>query len=154
MKVDKGISTPMAIGVILQGIAMIIYLILFFAQKSITPTGINEEISGLVFPVEFMVVIIVMLFYVAVLLVMLTSDMGDRKTFSIIMLVVYAIIRIVSPYLIVISNVILSRKGEAQLVAVSTLSSTANMIIVPFTLVSGILVIVAIVKYGMSETNR
>jgi len=154
MKVDKGISTPMAIGVILQGIAMIIYLIMFFAQKSIMPAGINEEISGLVFPVDFMVVIIVMFFYVAVLLVMLTSDNESRKLFSIIMLVVYAIIRVVSPYISSASNVILARKGDAELAAVSTLSSTANMIIVPFTLVSGILVIVAIVKYGMSETNR
>ena len=148
MKVDKSVGIPMIIGVILQGLSFIVYLICIFAQRSIYPAVIN--IQELIISFDFIVLCIVMLLYIIFMLAILTSDTDSRRMLCIVMLVVYAIVRVVSPYISILSNVILSRKGVEYISAVGTLTSTVNTFISPLTTIAAILVIVAVGRYGIS----
>jgi membrane-anchored glycerophosphoryl diester phosphodiesterase (GDPDase) len=67
------------------------------------------------------------------------------------MLVVYAIVRVLSPYIALLSNVILSRKGAEYISAAGILTSTANIFTAPLTTIAAILVIVAVGRYGISS---
>ena len=69
------------------------------------------------------------------------------------MLIVYAIVRVLSPYISMLSNVILSRRGAEYIAAAGTLTSTVNLIISPLTIVASILVIVAVGRYGISSVK-
>lgn len=151
MKENKSIEIPMTIGVILQGLGFIIYLICIFAQRTIYPKSIN--IPELIIPSDFIVLCVVLLLYVIFILVIFTSNTDSRRMLCIVMLIVYAVVRIVSPYISVLSNVIISRKGSEYLAAAGTLSSTVSMIISPLTTVASILVVIAVGRYGVSSIN-
>lgn len=151
MKVEKSIEIPMTIGVILQGLGFIIYLICIFAQKSIYPESIN--ITELIVPYDFMLLCVMLLLYVIYMLAMFTSKTESRRTLSVIMIIVLAVIRIASPYISMVSNVILSRKGADYIGAAATLTSTVSLFVSPLRTVASILVIVAIGRYGITSAG-
>ena len=149
MKADKSIEIPMIIGVILQGLGFLVYLICIFAQRSIYPDRIN--VQGLIVPYDFVVLCIVLLLYIIFMLAIFTSNTDSSRMLCIVMLVVYAIVRVLSPYIALLSNVILSRKGAEYISAAGILASTANIFTAPLTTIAAILVIVAVGRYGISS---
>ncbi len=151
MKVDKSIEILMIIGVILHGLSFIVYLICIFAQQSIYPASIN--ITELIIPADFIVLCIILMLYVIFMLAIFTSNTDSRRLLCIVMLIVYAIVRVLSPYISMLSNVILSRRGAEYIAAAGTLTSTVNLIISPLTIVASILVIVAVGRYGISSVK-
>ena len=152
MKVDKSIEIPMTIGVILQGIGFIIYLICIFTQRSFYPSNIST--TELIVPSDFIIQCVILLLYVVFMLAMFTTQSSSRRTLCVIMLIIYAIIRIVSPYISVLSNIILSRKGSGYIAAAGTLSSRVGIITSPLTTVAAILVIVAVGRYGVISPSQ
>lgn len=152
MKGNKSIEIPMTIGVILHGIAVIIYLIGFFAQKAFYPSEIN--VSRLVMPADFFMMIVNFLLYVIFMLVMLTTNGESNRTNCIIMIIAFAVIRIISPYVNMVSSLFNARMGVDHVAAASIVSSTMNLIVSPFATIASILVIVAVSRYGISSPEQ
>lgn len=154
---SKEIKTPMIVGTILYGIAVLIDLCSVFAQHAVFPlyADFGSYLTELVFPFISVQHIIVMVMLAAFLLIMLKYRGNSRKTAGIAMIVVYCIIGIGSPYLSALSTIFTAKlKGAKYLAAESALNQFITAVTTPFTIVGAVFVIIALGRYVISKPHN
>ncbi len=155
---SKQIKTPMIVGTILYGIAVIIDLCSVFVQKSVFPlyaADIGLYLDELVLPFVTIEHIIVMLMFAVFFLVFLKYKGKSRKAAGIAMIVVYCLIGIISPYISSIFTIISAKfKGADYLAALSALDQFIAATTTPFTVVATVFVIIAIGRYMISSPDN
>ena len=155
---DKKIRIPVITGVILYGIALIIDLGGIFFQRSVImimgggPESAN--IDTFIFPLSTVLRIIVMIMYIVFMLVMLKYIGAYRQVAGILMITVYCIVNISSPFIDILDNALTSRlKGADELAALSAINSF-KIFTSPFAVVASVFILIAIGRYGISTENQ
>ncbi len=145
---NNSIKTPMIAGIILQGVAVAIGVICYFAQKSLGAIS-SVQISSRVLPDTLVSMTVELLLHIICLLVMQPSQGQSPKTIGVIMTVVYCVVNIASGVVSRISAVFASRTGVEYVAARSVLSSTISMLTSPLCFISLALVFIAIGRFGV-----
>lgn len=155
---SKEIKTPMIVGIILYGIAVLIDLCSVFAQQAVFPlygVDIGFYLNELVLPFVTVEHIIVMIMFVVFLIIMLKYKGNSRKTAGVAMIVVYCLIVIISPYLSWYTNIFDGKfKGAHYLAALSALSNFVSFATTPFIVISTVFVIIAVGRYMISKPDN
>jgi hypothetical protein len=147
---QKNIKILMTIGVVVYAIALVIDIICVICQKSIVTGTMNISIDNNIFPFVLGYQLTAFLMYIVFFLVILTYDGNSKRTVGIVMLVVYSIVNILNPYINMISNAISARLGSEYLAVSSYLTGIISNITAPFVVVSTVLMLIAIGRYGIS----
>ncbi len=149
----KEIKTPMIIGLILCGVAVLINLIITLGQSVFLGVVTTAQISTKVIPSSLFVNLLILIMFGVFLFVMLTNKDDNRRTVGIVMTVFYLVFRFAASFAGIIEKRILVRKGVEFFAALSSLESLVSMVTSPFLAISTVLVVIAIARYGISDTN-
>ena len=107
-----------------------------------------------IFPLFSVFQIIVMIMYIIFMIVMLKYKGAYRKLAGILMIVVYCIVNIVSPFINVLDRFLTSKlKDSEELYALSAIESFM-IFVSPFTVVASVLILIAIGRYGISKEGH
>ena len=150
---NNAFKTPMVAAVILQGIAVAIGAICYFAQESFTsmqPINLGEK----VFPDVLTALIIGLFMHIICLLVMQTYEGESNRAVGVIMTVVYCVVGIAPTYITMVTNIFASRQGVEYVAAKGVLTSVISLFTSPFRFVSLALALIAIGRYGVAEIER
>ena len=146
---DKKFKKPMVAAIILQSIALVIGIAVYFAQ-GVLGTMQRLGTGQMVFPSALESLVIALLLHIICLLVMRTYEGESRNSIATLMIVAYCVVHILSTYLGLVSNVFASRQGAAYVAAKGMLTSYINICTSPLTFISLALALVAIGRYGIS----
>ena len=142
-------KTPMCIGVILSGVSFLITLICVLAQNFIPSVASISGHGRFIVPYSLFTSLIRLLMFVIFLMIMRTNEVASERASGIIMLVVYCVVSIFIPYVNLIINVFKARLGVEYVAASGMLESTISLITNPISVVSGVLIIVALGRYTL-----
>ncbi len=148
---DKNIKLLMIIGIILYAVVLLIDIFMIAIQGSILPAGIGTQLEGKIIPYTFYSHILVLIMYGVFMLVIASNKTDSRKTAGIIMLITYVVVNLILSLSSIIMNVLVSRRGVEYLSGMNALTSYSSTIAEPFMLVSSMLILVAIGRYGISR---
>ncbi|MBP5605726.1 MAG: hypothetical protein J6X60_09325 [Ruminiclostridium sp.] len=107
-----------------------------------------------VFPLYSVFQIIVMIMYIIFMVVIFKYKGSYRKLAGILMIVVYCIVNVASPFINVLDRFLTSKlKDSEELSALSAIDSFM-IFVSPFTVVASVLLIIAIGRYGISKSEQ
>ena len=152
---EDNVKKPMVVGVILYGVVFLINVLCTLTQFKGGDLFLSEQFTeaheARIIPASLFTSLVHLLMLVVFMMIMFTYKGESRRTLEVVMFVVYIvfgwILGIVSTYL---ANYIYSRQGQEHLVAANAMSNIISIISTPFGTVSGILIVVAIGRYGVS----
>ena len=150
---DKRIKTPMIIGIILQGLALVIAGGCSLMQESMASMQ-NFKIGEKIFPDTLVTIAIIFLLHIIALLVMQTYEGESRRLIGGILAAAYCVVNIASPIISRITVIFESRKGVEFVAAKNVLSSTISLFTSPLNLVSLMLVVIAVGRYGVMDREQ
>ena len=154
---EKEVKIPMIIGTARYGLALVIGALGEIMQKQLLPLLFTHSLDKTV-PISILAPLFVRFLMIGVFMTVLLSYKGNaRRVAGIIMLVVYSVIGIIVPFLSTIASVFMARSSEIECIAAyNELNSMIYMITSPITLVSSVLVLVALGRYGVivNKTNN
>lgn len=152
----KEIKTPMIIGMILYGIAILIDLMVYAAQVQVARFYISSAVADIlkekkIIPGALWGHLTLMLLFVITFYV-INNYMGqNRRTIGIIFTVIYVLFNIASPYVTMLTTVITARMTSMErLAASSSLNSAISVLVVPFVVPSTVLYVIGLARYGVS----
>ncbi len=146
---DKRVKIPMIAGIVVYGISILLSVLCALNTQAILPLFTTVEYEGNVFPHSILKSVVVLGLYIVFLVIMQAANGKYNRVIGIIMLVVYCIDGIVNLYGGFVENVIIARQGEKYLVAYSSMSTAISVVTAPFTLTAGVLIVVAIGRFGI-----
>ncbi len=147
---DKRIKTPMIIGIVLQGLAVVIALGCYLLQGAL-PTMSNLKTGETVFPDSMITMVITLLLHIITLLVMQTYEGESRRMIGGILAAAYCIVNVATPIISRITAFFDSRKGAVFIAAKGVLASMISMLSSPFTIISLVFVLIAVGRYGVLD---
>ena len=150
---DKRIKTPMIIGIIIQGVALLIGFVCYLIQDGIASMQ-RMKIGERVFPETLIQIAVILMFYIIILLVMQTYEGGSRRLVAGVLAAIYCVIGIVFPIILRITTIFDSRKGVEFLAAKNTLAAVISLFTSPLNVVSLVLVLIALGRYGVLDQEQ
>ena len=147
---DKRIKTPMIIGIVLQGLSFLIAFGCYLMQSSMNSMK-NMAIGEKVFPDTLVTIAVVLLLHIIALLVMNTYEGESGRLIGGILAAAYCVVNVASPIISRITLIFDSRKGVEFIAAKNMLSSTISLLTSPLNLISLVLVMIAVGRYGVLD---
>ncbi len=153
---DKRVRIPMIAGIVVYGISIVISILCALNTQNILPIFTTVEFEGNVFPPSILKSVVILVLYIAFFVIMQTANGKYNRVIGIIMLVAYCIPGIVNLFWGFAENVIAAQKGVEYLAAYSSMNTAISVVTAPFTLAAGVLVVVAIGRFGIigKETDE
>ena len=149
----KEIKIPMIVGVALYGFAFFLILIITIGQRVFCKAFTPSQITETVIPVTLFVNLLILIMFAVFLFVMKTNKDDNRRTVGIIMFIFFSVFRLISVFAGMLEKQIYARYGQESLVAVSSVESVISIAASPFLFVATVLVVIAIARYGISDSN-
>ncbi|SEQ78231.1 hypothetical protein SAMN02910369_02409 [Lachnospiraceae bacterium NE2001] len=153
---EDNVKKPMIVGVILYGVVFFINVLCSLTQfkggNLFLTSSYMEAHEATVIPLSLFSTFTHLLMLVIFMLIMFTYKGDSRRSIEIVMFIVYIllgwVLGIVSGYL---GNFIYAKKGTEYLAAYNAMNNVISLISAPFLSVSGILIVVAIGRYGVTH---
>ncbi len=147
---DKRIKIPMIIGIVLQGVALLIAMGCYMIQESMkTMQGI--KVGEKVFPDTITNIAIILVLHIIALLAMQTYEGQSRRLIGGLLAAAYCVVSVATPIIARITAVFDSRRGAEFLAAKNVLASMISLFASPFTIISNVLVLIAVGRYGILD---
>ena len=149
------IKIPMLVGIIFEGIALSLALIMYFNQERILRNLSSVKTgSEKVFPVTITMYIVMLIVYVIYMLIMSTYEGSSARGVGIGMTAAWVILCILSPLISSVATTLSAGKGTDALAALSMLTSQISQYTAPFTIIASAMVITAIARFGVENEYR
>ncbi len=146
---DNKVRLPMIAGIVVYGISILLSVLCALNTQAILPLFTTAQYEGNIFPPSILKSVVVLVLYIAFLAIMQTSNGKSNRVIGIIMLVAYCIPGMVNLYWGLVENVMIAQKGAEYLAAYSSMNTAVTLVTAPFTTVAGVLVVVAIARFGI-----
>ena len=154
---DNNIKKPMLIGIGLYIFSYLITIVVTVTQYhggGIFNSGeYGKDVT--VIPMQIYTGLINILKLVVFYLIMATYKGNSRRVVEVVLLIVHVIlggiIGLVTGYL---GSILNARKGTEYIVAYQGMNNAINIFTVLFTTIAGLLIVIAIGRYGISKRNQ
>ena len=154
--IDRNVKLPLIVGLIIQGIAVIIGLGFFVAQNSLVNTmiGTGAENKKTIFPLGLLSIIILLILHIITFLVIKTYEGNNRRMVEIFLVAAYCLRGLLSVGFTYLVNVLYyARLGVETIAAASAINNLYSIIVTPICTISIFMVIIAIGRYGVSKVK-
>ncbi|MCR5121191.1 MAG: hypothetical protein K6B74_02090 [Ruminococcus sp.] len=152
---SKEIKKPLTVGLILYGIAVLISLLCV-----LFPNAVFDFLNGhavdlcsdsLIFPLVFVFHIAVFLLFAVFTIIMHKYKGSSERLIVILFIRIYCVINVAKPFVLNFETYMVGElfAGEKDLAHSFALSNSIEMITFPFTVVSSVLVFIAVSRYGI-----
>ena len=154
---DSNIKKPMLVGIGLFIFAYLITIVITVTQYHGGGIFISEEVGKdvTVIPMQIYTGLINILKLVVFYLIMATYKGNSRRVVEVVLLIVHVILGgitgLVTGYL---GGILNARRGSEYIVAYQGMNTAINIFTVLFTTIAGLLIIIAIGRYGISKRNQ
>ena len=155
---ESNIKKPMLIGILLYAIAYLIIVVITVTQYYGTGIFISRDIVDgelVIIPMQIYTGLINILKLVVFYLIMATYKGNSRRVVEVVLLIVHVILGgitgLVTGYL---GSILNARRGSEYIVAYQGMNNAINIFTVLFTTIAGLLIIIAIGRYGISKRNQ
>lgn len=153
---NNKIKIPMIVGIILSAAAMGIDLFSFASIETVYKImNAPDSLNVTVFPITAAIQIIFTIMFVVFLLIMLKYKGLSTKSAAVAMTVIYCLLTIAAPFIKSAYNIFVLNSGGADYVAAgATLENFIALCTPPFTVVSTVLIFIAIGRYSTVNTHQ
>ena len=148
---DKRVRIPMLAGIVVYGISIVLSVLCAVNTPAVVKLFSTMEYEERVFPITIIGSFITLALYIAFYFIMRSCNGKSNRMIGIIMLVAYCLPSIGNYFLAMAGNVIAARQGMETIAALSSVSSAISIVTLPFTLAAGVLIVVALGRFGIIE---
>lgn len=148
---DKRVRVPMLAGIIVYGISILLSVLCALNTPMIVNIFSTIEYDGKVFPITIIGSLITLALYIAFYFIMNSSNGKHNRVIGIIMLIAYCLPSIGNFFLTMAGSVLAARQGVERIAVLSAVSQAINIVTLPFNLAAGVLIVVALGRFGIME---
>ena len=148
---DKRVRVPMLAGIIVYGISILLSVLCALNTPMIVNIFSTIEYDGKVFPITIIGSLITLALYIAFYFIMNSSNGKHNRVIGIIMLIAYCLPSIGNYFLTMAGSVLAARQGVERIAVLSAVSQAINIVTLPFNLAAGVLIVVALGRFGIME---
>lgn len=148
---DKRVRIPMLAGIVVYGISIVLSVLCAVNTPAVVKLFSTMEYEERVFPITIIGSFITLALYIAFYFIMRSCNGKSNRVIGIIMLVAYCLPSIGNYFLAIAGNVMAAKRGVETIAALSSVSSAISIVTLPFTLAAGVLIVVALGRFGIIE---
>ena len=148
---DKRVRIPMLAGIVVYGISIVLSVLCAVNTPAVVKLFSTMEYEERVFPITIIGSFITLALYIAFYFIMRSCNGKSNRVIGIIMLVAYCLPSIGNYFLAIAGNVMAAKRGLETIAALSSVSSAISIVTLPFTLAAGVLIVVALGRFGIIE---
>lgn len=146
---NNKIKIPMIVGIVLSAIALFIDLFIFASRETVYKImNAPDSIKVTVFPITAVMQMIFTVLFVVFLLIMLKIKGQSTRIAAVVMTIIYCLLTISTPFIKMAYNTYLNSIDVENIAAGGTLESFISLCTPLFTVVSTVLIFIAIGRYG------
>lgn len=141
----------MLAGIVVYGISIVLSVLCAVNTPAVVKLFSTMEYEERVFPITIIGSFITLALYIAFYFIMRSCNGKSNRVIGIIMLVAYCLPSIGNYFLAIAGNVMAAKRGVETIAALSSVSSAISIVTLPFTLAAGVLIVVALGRFGIIE---
>ena len=141
----------MLAGIVVYGISIVLSVLCAVNTPAVVKLFSTMEYEERVFPITIIGSFITLALYIAFYFIMRSCNGKSNRVIGIIMLVAYCLPSIGNYFLAIAGNVMAAKRGLETIAALSSVSSAISIVTLPFTLAAGVLIVVALGRFGIIE---
>ena len=153
--VEKNIKYPMFAAVILQSIAVLITVVIYFMQAYVLKLFMHDiKVESRVLPDHLVFMVIILILYSATYSLILSYKGSSRREIGIVMTAFLIVINFVQSYFGYVLSVFYARRGAEYLAVKSSLNTVVAFSAFPFTFIAMVLAITAYARFGVKKNSE